>query len=296
MTTHEVETIERFLLRLASLGCRVGEQPLADRLQRRDILMPLFHACLVLFLLATFSALAEEVNIGHLETKDDTGINWLFFHCNKSSDQTRMQCDIIQTLFTKATTEETVAKESKELEEVGPLVQFNKSFSDACKHHDYIPKMEQFLAAGKDKDGKPINNGNRLTALLYIKSIKDVCDHPSDDVARNFFNKLIQKELKTCHVQNIYSNRTFTLDYQTNTWTNQEGPKEPCGTIALKALRQEEKPYDFWNYVEREVHLKPDGILPGGKSCRLSPEHTLNYTWRTTATFEGCDYVESNPD
>src|SRR5208337_171077 len=227
---------------------------------------------------------------GHLETKDDTGINWLFFHCNKALDQTRMQCDIIQTLITKATTEETAAKELKELEEVGPLVQFNKSFSDACKHHDYIPKMEQFLA-GKDKDGKPINNGNRLTALLYIKSIKDVCDHPSDDVARNFFNKLIQKELKTCHVRNIYYNRTFARDYGASTWTTQEGPNGPCGKIVIRTLIPEEK--FFWNYVEKEIQLMPHGIAPDGQSCTLFPEHTMNYTWRTTATFEGCDYVES---
>ena len=32
-------------------------------------------------MLSCGAAFAEEVQIGHLETKDDTGINWLYFRC-----------------------------------------------------------------------------------------------------------------------------------------------------------------------------------------------------------------------
>src|SRR5271169_701423 len=41
---------------------------------------------LVLFaalVLSCGAAFAEEVRIGHLETKDDTGINWLYLRCEK---------------------------------------------------------------------------------------------------------------------------------------------------------------------------------------------------------------------
>ena len=55
---------------------------------------------LVTALMLRGAAVAEEVRIGHLETKDDTGINWLYFRCEKPT-ATQMRCDVFQTLIYK---------------------------------------------------------------------------------------------------------------------------------------------------------------------------------------------------
>src|SRR5258708_39722653 len=48
-------------------------------------------------LLASFAAQSQEVRIGHLETANDTGINWLFFHCSQAGSALR--CAVFQTLM-----------------------------------------------------------------------------------------------------------------------------------------------------------------------------------------------------
>ena len=53
----------------------------------------------VYLLLTAFGANAQELRIGHLETADDTGINWLFYHCNQNGQV--LKCDVFQTLIFK---------------------------------------------------------------------------------------------------------------------------------------------------------------------------------------------------
>jgi hypothetical protein len=69
------------------------------------------------------TASAEEVRIGHLETNDDTGINWVYFNCQKSTSA-QMQCDILQTLIMKKQTDAEIDTELKELNGTDPLIQF----------------------------------------------------------------------------------------------------------------------------------------------------------------------------
>ena len=42
---------------------------------------------------------AQELNIGHLEATDDSGINWQYYAC-KQSDKT-LHCDIAQTFINR---------------------------------------------------------------------------------------------------------------------------------------------------------------------------------------------------
>lgn len=59
--------------------------------------MKLLSSCLMLLAaLVPNVASSEEIRIGHLETADDTGINWLFFHCNQARQT--LNCTIFQTL------------------------------------------------------------------------------------------------------------------------------------------------------------------------------------------------------
>jgi hypothetical protein len=52
----------------------------------------------------------------------------------------------------------------------------------------------------------------------------------------------------------------------------------------------------FWSYVEKTLRSNPKGVIPNGQSCELYPEHTLNYSWHTANTLEGCEFIESEPD
>ena len=42
-------------------------------------------------------ALAEDIEVGHLETADDEGVNWAFWACSRVSSQ--LHCHIFQTLM-----------------------------------------------------------------------------------------------------------------------------------------------------------------------------------------------------
>src|SRR5258705_2676811 len=78
-------------------------------------------------------AVAEEVRIGHLETKDDSGINWLYFRCEKPA-ATQMRCDVFQTLIYKTKSDAKIKAELKQQASMDLLAEFNKNFGGAaCK-------------------------------------------------------------------------------------------------------------------------------------------------------------------
>src|SRR5690349_14944166 len=62
--------------------------------------MKLLASCFVLLaaLVVPGVVSSQEIQIGHLETPDDTGgINWLFFHCNQARQT--LKCTVFQTLI-----------------------------------------------------------------------------------------------------------------------------------------------------------------------------------------------------
>jgi hypothetical protein len=56
-----------------------------------------FFLVLTALILPSFGAMSQELRIGHLETADDTDINWLFFPCFQKGQV--MDCSIFQTLI-----------------------------------------------------------------------------------------------------------------------------------------------------------------------------------------------------
>jgi hypothetical protein len=100
---------------------------------------------------------------------------------------------------------------------------------------------------------------------------------------------------RSCYVHTLTSKASFAFDLQTNSWISKEGSIGPCATFVPGTLTQGAKT-SFWFYVEKTLRTNPKGVLPNGQSCSLYPEHTTNYSWRTTRTLEGCDFIESEPD
>lgn len=242
-----------------------------------------------------WAAFAEQVQIGHLETNDDTGINWLYFQCDKLSGM-EMRCSIFQTLIMKKKTQAEIDKERQDAA-TDPLAEFNNNhFADACKPLvENAAKMDQGIKAGIGIDGKPINKRVLLAGWPMLKAMIDVCKRPAPETAAMFFKILTDQDEHSCKIHNNYSQSTFTWNYQTNSWTSQEGPIGPCGSIVIGTLAQDPQNH-FWRYVEKTVRTNPNGTLLTGQSCKIFPEHSMNYTWQTTSTLEGCDQIESYPD
>ncbi|SIO24790.1 hypothetical protein SAMN05443247_03127 [Bradyrhizobium erythrophlei] len=247
-----------------------------------------FAAMLVLSYGAAF---AEEVRIGHLETKDDTGINWLYFRCEKLA-ATQMRCDVFQTLIMKKKSETEIDTELKRQAATDPLAEFNKGFGDSCKS---FVENEGKIKAGIGIDGKPFSPRTEGAGLAAVKAVIEVCKAPTQERASRFFKLMLDQDRRSCKVHNDHSQITFNLDLQTNSWISREGPTGPCGTFVLGALTQDPKNH-FWSYVEKTLRTNPKGVLPTGQSCSLYPEHTLNYSWHTADTMEGCEFIESFPD
>jgi hypothetical protein len=241
------------------------------------------------------AALAEEVRIGHLETNDDTGINWLFFNCQKSSP-TQMQCDILQTLISKKKTDVEIDAELKELNGTDPLAQFNKVFGNGCTSLiANEAKIRATQKTGIGLDGKPINQRVAAAGWPMMNEMLDVCKMPTRESASRFFKLMTDEERRSCRVHTFTSKSSFNFERETNSWIAKEGPTGPCGTFVLGALTQDPKT-SFWSYVQKVLRTNPKGVLPNTQSCSLYPEHTTNYSWRTTTTLENCDFIESEPD
>jgi hypothetical protein len=252
-------------------------------------------ALTTVFLGTLAPVLAEEVRIGHLETNDDTGINWLYFKCDQST-AAQMRCDIFQTLIMKKKSHAEIDAELQRQAATDPLVEFSKNFGEACKPLlENAAKVQQAIKSGIGVDGKPINKRVVLSGWSMMKAMIEVCKKPTSESAGQFFKLMAEHDRRSCKVHNDHSQSVFAWSPQTNSWTSQEGPTGPCGTFVLGTLTQEPQSH-FWHYVEKTLRTNPNGVLPNGQSCELFPEHTMNYTWQTTTTLEGCDFIESLPD
>ena len=249
----------------------------------------------VLLAFAVSSTFAEEIRIGHLETNDDVAINWLYLTCNTLST-TQMLCDFFQTMIIKKRSPAEIDAEIKRQSDTDPLTDFNQNFAEGCKGLTANEaRMQQVMQSGVGIDGKPINQRVFLSGWPMMQAMINVCKNPTHESAARFFKLMVDQDQRTCKVHNDRSQSTFTWDAQTKSWTTQEGPTGPCGTFVLGALTQDPQ-NKFWHYVEKHLRMNPKGQVPNGLSCQQFAEFTFNYTWQTTPTKEGCDFVESLPD
>ncbi len=144
----------------------------------RQIARTLVVAFAAIFLWGLATARAEEVRIGQLETNDDTGINWLYFRCNKSS-ATQMTRDIFQTLIMKKKNQSEIDDDLKRFA-ADPLAEFNNSFAPACKAFvENESKMQQALQSGIGTDGKPLNKRSVLSSWPMMQAMIEVCKTPT---------------------------------------------------------------------------------------------------------------------
>jgi hypothetical protein len=238
-------------------------------------------------------ALSEEVKIGHLETNDDTGINWIYFICNTSEDRLRMQCQTFQTMIYKKKTQAQVDEAITEQASRPALEEFNAEIGSACSN---LVKMnvDQAMSNGTGFDGRPINKRVVLAGLGLLKDTIEVCHHPSEESARALLTEIVKNDLRVCQVHSSSAEEYFEWKEASHSWVSQQGPTGICGTVAIGVLTQDPNNH-YWNYVQKNIRTNPNGAGFGLK-CSAFPDFQFNYTWKTTQTLEGCELMESLPD
>lgn len=246
---------------------------------------------LLLILMATSNA--QELPIGHLETQDDTGINWLNFHCNQNSN--RLSCDVYQTLIMhKIEASDRAAEIQKKM--TGNVIQeFQNAFGEACKGVDQISAIiQKTVETGIGQDGRKINRDQALDGKAYFDSLADACKRMDQKTIRKFIEAMIDKDIHTCREVNMFSHIDFSYEPATKTWVSNEGPSGVCGTITAGILERDLKSSsNFWLYTEKVIRTIPGGSLPTGLSCSKFPDRTMHYTWRAASNFMQCTYLEN---
>lgn len=204
-----------------------------------------------------------------------------------------MRCDVFQTLLYKKKGDLGIDVALTLQPSMDVLAEFTKIFGGAaCK--SFI-ENEGMIKSGIAVDGKPLDPRTAGPGLSMLRSMLEVCKAPTQESARHFFRSMTQQDGRSCKIHNDHSQISFGWNAQTNSWISREGPTGPCGAFVLGTLTQDAKT-SFWSYVEKTLRTNPKGNIPDGQSCGLYPERTLNYSWHTANTSEGCDFIESEPD
>jgi hypothetical protein len=248
------------------------------------------------FLLLVISAAignAQELAIGHLETSDDTGINWLNFNCNQNAS--RLSCEVFQTLIMhKVEGSNRDSEVQKQM--TGNVVQdFQNAFGETCKNIDQLTEMiRKTVETGIGMDGRKVNREQALDGKAYFDNLADACRHTDLKTVRKFVETNIDKDVHTCRVVNSHSHIDFSYEPSTKTWVSNEGPSGVCGSITAGILEKDPKSKsNFWLYTEKVIRTIPGGILSNGLSCSNFPDRTMHYTWRAASNFLQCTYIEN---
>jgi hypothetical protein len=242
-------------------------------------------------IVSSSAAMSQELRIGHLETADDTDINWLFFHCFQKGQV--MDCSIFQTLMMRQLSPEKRAEDIQQAMQDNPVKGFTDNFVDMCKKIDQIKAtMRQIIQTGKGADGRTIDIRQANDNMPFFDAIGDACANPNATTVRHVFEITTDKKIKTCEVINEFSQAQFKWNESTQSWMTQEGPNGPCGRVTIGNLeRDKSNNSGFWLYTEKHITTNPKGEIPMLGACSKFPDLTLRYTWRATENFKGCTYI-----
>src|SRR5579863_2419697 len=253
--------------------------------------LPLAFVTLALALFSV-QANATEIQIGHLETKDDPDAisSWVFFHCDETGPL--MTCDTFQTLISHELKPEQRASEIEKSMQGDPVKEFKDTFGKDCDK--FKDQARQAIKTGKRIDGRPLDARTLEDYTPFLNAAVDACTNPTVNTVRRVMEILTDREIKTCRVLNFYSKMEFHWNEQTQNWISQEGPSGSCGTITISTLEADKDPTPggpklgsarnsyFWLYVQKRLFTNPSGQLANGLECSKLSEHVTKYSWRTS--------------
>jgi hypothetical protein len=260
--------------------------PIMVNHMKRQLALALFATAIALT-----NASSQEIRVGHLEANDDSGINWVFFHCHQNGQL--LNCDGFQTLIYHEVKPEQRANYVNKAMQDDPL----KPYSDKQFCSGIAEAKRSTLEAiktGKGADGRAVNPRQAQELLSSMSAMDDACRNPNLSTVRRALEALADQKIKTCKVLNDYSHTQFSWDQQSQSWKFSTDPNGPCGTVITGVLEHDKSSQaGFWLYTEKHVFTKRSGIMPNGLSCDKFSDSTLHYTWRAGLNFTECTYVEN---
>ena len=239
------------------------------------------------------SANAEELDIGHLEATDDSGISWQYYACEASGGV--MHCHIVQTLINhKIEPADRDGEIARKLQGVSPA-NFQHEMADFCpKSGPMQALMQQSLASGKKINGTAYTKQEAADIQASIGTMATACKSPTVANIRRMIEQEVDQMARTCVIWNIHSKDTFRWNELMQAWESRTPIKGPCGTVTETRLKHDPGAPQFWLSEERHMYTKRDGILPDGRSCSIFPaDRTYHFRWQAATNAFECTYVKN---
>lgn len=215
------------------------------------------------------------------------------FECRSTRDPDVITCDMVQVSVRKQST-------PSELKE----------------------KLDKAVAHWKDEKPMSAEECDRLTKMVFALTINAVdlpqeaqtkisampteqkqdmsklftalskhCKNPSAATISEVARIGHEQETRTCSVSANPFAQTFRRVAGSNTWTSNDGPNGPCGTVLVSSLQRDPK-YSLWTYVTQKTITNPKGELLPGLACGKLDQSQIVYDWKSEEKFAKCDYIK----
>jgi hypothetical protein len=252
-------------------------------------------ACALLLFCTGVVGHAQELEIGPLESNNDTGIKWLNFWCRQQGNT--LGCDVFQTLIMHKVEPADWQEEVDKKITSDAETDFRNNFGSACKNIDQIlSKITKTAETGVGPDGRKVNPRQAQDGKVYLDALAQVCKNTNRKTIRHFIEVMTDKDVRTCQVSNSYAHMSFNYDFPTQMWVSREGPQGPCGFIIVATLEKDKQNPSFWAYTERKLYTNPSANFePLGPACSQFHDRTAHYTWQAADNFEDCTYLTNAP-
>jgi hypothetical protein len=251
-------------------------------------------AILAFITLGSSVSRAEEVNIGHLEATDDSGIDWQHYSCESRNHV--LHCHIFQTLINHEI--DPPYREKKIAEKLsGTTVEsFKAEMGETCRNASAIrAKIDASLAVGKKANGQPYSKQETTDMRASFANLEAVCKNTSPENLRRLVELDVDKSIRTCVIQNQHFEDTFSWNARMKAWESRSKELGPCGSITETRLTHDPASPALWLSEERHMYVRRNGVLPDGRSCSIIPtDRTYHFTWRAADNAVECTYIKNN--
>jgi hypothetical protein len=248
---------------------------------------------LVLGLGVAGAVAAEQLDIGHLETTDDVGVNWQYWACDRSGNT--LHCHIVQSLLNHEIEPAERERQIQEKVRATTVDVFRRKAGEMCANVGSVrTAIGQMLARGRQADGTLISKQQSSDMRAYIDLTETACKDTNTTTIRRKIEQEVDQSIRTCTVFNIHSEDTLHWNERLHEWESRSGATGPCGEVTETRLRHDPSAVTFWVQEERHLYTSRAGVLPDGRSCAIFPaEKTYHFTWRAAENAIDCTYVKN---
>lgn len=203
-----------------------------------------------------------------------------------------LKCDMVQSAVRKKTSgrslREVVASALAGLKNERPPSPENCSGSGELakmiRNPTTAPERIQAMSATEKKD-----------LLTLDENLAAFCQDQSAETVRKMVTAGYERDSRSCRVSSNDFSMRFRRVQRSNTWTSNDGPNGPCGTITVASMEQDPQEPMFWNYVQKRVVTNPSANWIGNAQCSAMDQSETRYNWQSQEAYVHCDYIEFGP-